>query len=135
MDRVLGQRLVSELPPSMLVLMSRISFCIAGFSWPTPTISNACTSGMPEASMVASCRLKIAMSPAVILPPPLNSLCCLRTLVGTMFCRRKSARADCSFTARIFPRILLPFLSLPSQVNGVSLGAATAVGGMATVVL
>ena len=49
--------------------MSRISFCIAGFSWPTPTISKACTSGMPAASMVESWRLKIAMSPGVVLPP------------------------------------------------------------------
>ena len=85
--------------------------------------------------MVASWRLKIAMSPGVILPPLLNSPLCLRSFVGTMFCRRRSARAACSFTARIFPRILWPFLSLPSQLNGVSLGAATAVGGMATVVL
>ena len=33
------------------------------------------------------------------------------------------------------PRILLPLRSLPSQLKGVSLAAATAVGGMVSVVL
>ncbi len=54
----------------MSALMSSTSFCIAGLSWPLPTISKDCTSGMPAVSMVASWRLKIAMSSGVTLPPP-----------------------------------------------------------------
>jgi hypothetical protein len=72
-ERVLGERLVQRVPPSTSALMSRISFCIAGLSLPLPTISNDCTSGMPAASMVASWRLKTAMSSGLTLPPLLNS--------------------------------------------------------------
>ena len=63
----------------MLALMSSTSFCIAGFSWPLPTISRDWTIGMPAAIIVASCRLKTAMSIAVGLPPPPNrpALCVL----------------------------------------------------------
>ena len=57
--------------------MSSISFCIAGLSWPLPTISNDCTSGMPAASMVASWRLKIAMSFGVDLAAAAEDLRCL----------------------------------------------------------
>ena len=53
----------------MSALMSSSSFCIDGLSCPAPMISKACTSGMPAPSMVASWRLKIAMSPALTLPP------------------------------------------------------------------
>ena len=42
-----------------------MSFCIAGLSLPLATISNACTIGMPAPSMVASCRVKTAMSPGI----------------------------------------------------------------------
>ena len=63
-------------------LIDSTSFCTAGFSWPTPMISNACTIGMPAVSIVASWRLKIAMSSAVTLPSLLNSLSSLRTLRG-----------------------------------------------------
>ena len=60
----------SVLPPSMFALTSSTSFCIAGFSWPLPMISKACTIGMPADIIVASCRLNTAMSSAVTLPPP-----------------------------------------------------------------
>ena len=44
------------------------------FSWPRPTISKACTSGTPEATIVASCRVKMAMSLGwIFLPPEPNS--------------------------------------------------------------
>src|SRR5213082_1221356 len=59
----------SEVPPATSDLTSRISLCMAALSLPLPTISNACTSGMPAASMVESWRLKIAISPALTLPP------------------------------------------------------------------
>src|SRR4026209_2015829 len=89
---------------------------------------------MPAASMVESWRAKVAMSPGVGLAPEPNDRC-LRILVGTMFWRRRSARTSCSLTARIFPRSLLPLRSLPSPLYWRSLAAATAVGGMVSVVL
>jgi hypothetical protein len=58
-----------------VALMSSISFCIAGFSWPLPMISKACTMGMPAAIMVASWRLNTAMSSLVTLPPDRKAHC------------------------------------------------------------
>ena len=55
-----------EVPLSTSALMPRIRSCIVGLSWPRPTISNDCTSGTPADIMVASWRLKIAMSLVVI---------------------------------------------------------------------
>ena len=42
---------------------------MAGFHCRLPTISKACTMGMPEASMVANWRANTAMSPGLTLPP------------------------------------------------------------------
>ena len=82
--------------PRHRLLMSRISFCIAGLSLPLATISNACTSGMPAASMVASWRLKIAMSPGLTLPP-LRALALLADLATA---RRPGGAARRAASAR-----------------------------------
>ena len=58
----------------MFALMSSTSFCMAGFSWPLPMISKACTMGMPADIMVASWRLNTAMSPGSTLPPARTAL-------------------------------------------------------------
>ncbi len=114
----------------MWPLMSRISFCIAGLSWPTPTISKACTSGMPAASMVASWRLKTAMSSGLILPPPLKSWRSFFTLTAITPWRRSSAWTSFSLTASVRPLSRLPLRSVPSQTQGNSFFASAAACAM-----
>src|SRR6187551_1087410 len=108
----------SVVPPSTSALIARISFCIAGFSWPAPTMSNDCTSGMPAVIIVASWREKIAMSAAVTLPCLRNSMLCLRTRVGTTPWRRSSERTAASLVETTLPLTFLPVRSVPSHVNG-----------------
>src|SRR5690349_4851785 len=100
--------------------MSRMSFCIAGFSLPLPTISNDCTSGIPAASMVASWRLNTAMSSGATLPPLLNAADCFLIRLTAMPWRRRSARNAVSSGARLLPETRLPFLSIPDHENGTS---------------
>ena len=76
---------------------------------------------MPAVSMVASWRLKIAISAEVTLPRGWNSWDCLRTRTGTTPWRRSSARTAASSTATVLPLMRLPLLSVPSQVKGDSL--------------
>jgi hypothetical protein len=89
-----------------------------GFSWPVATMSKACTSGMPACSMVASCRLKIAMSSVRILLRFWNSALSRRIWVGTRPWRRRVARTAASLTATTEPFSKVPFWSLPCHLNG-----------------
>ena len=115
----------SAVPPSTSALIDRISFCIAALSWPLPTISKDCTSGIPAASMVASWRMKTAISPEVIVPDEANNpLLCLRIRVGTTPWRRRSARTAASSAAIALPLTFWPFLSVPSQIKGTVLTVA-----------
>src|SRR5262245_22303750 len=107
--------------------MAMISFCIAGFSWPAPTMSNDCTSGMPAVIIVASWRENIAMSAAVTLPCLRNSMLCLRTRVGTTPWRRSSERTAASLVETTFPLTFLPVRSVPSHVNGAWVAVAVAI--------
>ena len=105
------------LPASTSDLMFRISSCIFGFSWPRPTISKDCTSGTPEAIMVAIWRLKIAMSLASIflpLRPPSSGFGFFLTLTELMPCRRSVAFTSASLVLDISPFTFWPFLSVPS---------------------
>ena len=108
----------SAVPPSTSPLIARMSFCIAGFSWPAPMMSNDCTSGMPAVIIVAICREKIAMSAAVTRPCLRNSMLCFLTRVGTTPWRRSSARTAVSLAATTLPLTFLPVRSVPSQVKG-----------------
>src|SRR5687767_13084093 len=103
-----------------------MSFCMAGFSCPAPTMSNDCTSGMPAVIIVASWREKIAMSPGVTRPCLRNSMLCLRTRVGTTPWRRSSVRTAASLVDTTLPLTFLPVLSVPSHVNGACVAVAVA---------
>ncbi len=70
--------------------------------------------------MVASWRLKTAMSSGFTLPPRPGAVLCLRTFDGAMPCRRSSLRNTVSSGARLLPFTRLPRLSLPSQAKGMS---------------
>src|SRR5262245_4787372 len=111
----------------MSLLIARMSFCIAGFSCPAPTMSNDCTSGMPAVIIVASWREKIAMSAGVTLPCLRNSMLCLRTRVGTTPCRRSSERTAASLVETTLPLTFLPVRSVPSQLKGAWVAVAVAV--------
>jgi hypothetical protein len=88
----------------------RVSF---GLGLPRATMSNACSSGTPAFIIVASCRVKTAMSFCLIERPPLMRR--FFTRVTRMPCRRRLADTMASPPARISPRITLPFLSRPSH--------------------
>src|SRR5690242_16212685 len=90
-------------------------------------MSNDCTSGMPADIIVASCREKMAMSPAVTLPCLRNSMLCLRTRVGTTPWRRSSVRTAASLVETTLPLTFLPVRSVPSHVKGAWVAAAVAV--------
>ena len=106
----------------MSPLMVRIRSCIFGFSWPRPTMSNACTSGTPAAIMVASWRMKMAMSFGMIfLPAPPNSgLGFFLILSGLTPMRRSSDFTWASVAAVRLPFIRLPLASVPSQAHTTS---------------
>src|SRR5690606_17643459 len=82
-------------------------------------ISSAITSGTPDLIIVASWRLKTAMSLGVIgLPAPPNSgLGLVLTRVGWMPRRRSSARSMLAFLDVSSPFIRTPRLSVPSQMK------------------
>ncbi len=91
-------------------------------------MSKACTSGTPDDIMVASWRLKMAMSLGVIaLPlPALARADFFLTLSGTMPCLRSSALTRVGLVPRLSPLTRLPRLSVPSQANRFSLSAFSA---------
>jgi hypothetical protein len=111
-------------PVSTSVLISFRSFATAGLAAPLLTISNDCSSGTPAFIIVASWRVKSAMSFSVTLPPP--PMRCFLTLVTRIPWRRRVALTTAWPPARISPRITLPALSLPSQRKVASLGLAAA---------
>ncbi len=80
---------------------------------PRATMSKACSSGTPAFIIVASWRVKMAMSFCLIALPPLVRR--FLTLVTRMPWRRRLALTTASPPARISPRTSLPFLSLPSH--------------------
>ena len=82
-------------------------------------MSKLCTSGTPALSIVASCRVKIAISAGLMaLPlPPNNGLGFLRTLLGLMPCWRNCALAMAWLIAVISPLPGRPLLSVPLQVK------------------
>src|SRR5688572_19402988 len=122
----------SDVPPSTSDLIARMSFCIAGFSCPAPTMSNDCTSGMPAVIIVASCREKMAISPGVTLPCLRNSMLCLRTRVGTTPWRRSSERTAASLVETTLPLTLLPVRSVPSHVKGAWVAVAVAIDSLSS---
>ena len=95
------------------------SFFIFGFFWPFPMISSEVISGTPDFIMVASWRLKTAMSLGLIglAAPPNSGLGLTRTRVGLMPPRRSSARSRLALLDCCSPFILTPRLSVPSHRN------------------
>jgi hypothetical protein len=108
----------SAAPVSTSVLMSLRSFATAGFEAPFMTISKDWSKGTPAFIIVASWRVKSAMSLAETLPPHFPR--CFLTLVTRMPWRRSVALTTAWPPARISPRITLPALSLPSQTKVIS---------------
>ena len=110
--------------------MSLRSLVIRGLVLPRATMSKDCSKGTPAFIMVASCRVKMAMSFCLIDRPPLVRR--FLTRVIRMPCRRRLALTIASPPARISPRTTLPFLSLPSHSKIISFvfldSAAVAMG-------
>ena len=114
-------------PVSTSLRMSLSSLVMRGFVLPRATMSKACSSGTPARIIVASCRVKMAMSFCLIeRPPPIRRFL---TLVTRMPWRRRLALTMASPPARNSPRTILPVLSLPShsKTKSLMLLAATAV--------
>ena len=101
---------------SVLMLVS-MSF-MRGLLWPPATISKPCTIGTPAAIIVASWRLNTAMSrPLIALPAlPNSGLGLALTTCGLMPCLRRSALTRLAFLLICSPLILVPRLSMPTQV-------------------
>ena len=122
-------------PASTRPLISIISRAKRGLRWPRATISNACSSGTPAFSIVASWRVKNVMSFSLTLPPP-RKVCRLSFLMR-MPCRRKLEVTTVSDAALISPRTLRLLRSMPSQryvysLTRVSLRCAIAVAIVVT---
>ena len=110
--------LAKLLPPSTSDLMSMIRSRRLALSSPSATISNAETKGTPAFIMVANWRLKIAMSPGVILdrlaPPIPNRGSDFFLTFGLVTpCLRSSALIRAMLVPIISPLALLPFRSRP----------------------
>jgi hypothetical protein len=101
--------------------MSLSSLVMRGLVLPRATMSKDCSSGTPAFIMVASWRVKMAMSFCLIERPPLVRR--FLTLVIRMPWRRRLALTTASPPARISPRTTLPFLSLPSHSKIASFGS------------
>ena len=90
-----------------------------------PTMSKACTTAIPEPSMVQSWRVNIMMSFELMLLPAVNSgLDFLRTRNGRIPCRRSSALIRLWLAARSSPLTRAPRLSVPSHLKVGSSGFA-----------
>ena len=99
----------------MRLLMSIISRENRALLWPRATMSNACSSGTPARSIVASWRVKNVMSCSLTLRPPRNV--CRLILVTRMPCRRRLVVTTVSDAARVSPRTCRLLRSKPSQTN------------------
>ena len=82
-------------------------------------MSNDCSSGTPAFIIVASCRVKMAMSFCLMARPP--EVRRFLSFVTRMPWRRRLAVTAASPPERISPRTTLPFLSLPSHSKMISL--------------
>ena len=104
---------LSEVPVSTSVRMSLSNLVTLLLALPRPTMSKACSSGTPAFIMVASWRVKIAMSLG-LMALPLRILR-LRILVGSTPWRRRAETTWFSPAARVSPLTCLPLRSLPSH--------------------
>ena len=82
-------------------------------------MSKDCTSGTPAFIIVASCRVKIAMSIGLIFlpPPPKRGFGFFLTVLGLIPWRRSCALAIARLTDSISPLVARPCLSVPCQVK------------------
>ena len=96
-----------------------------GLLWPRATISNDCSSGTPERSIVAIWRVKNVMSRSVTLRPPRNVWRLI--LVMRTPCRRRLVVTTVSDAARNSPRTWRLLRSMPSQRKVNSLTSLRAV--------
>jgi hypothetical protein len=94
--------------------MSVNSLATEVLSVPLATISKACSSGTPAFIMVASCRVKSAMSASLIRPPS-DLRPCFLIFVTAMPCRRSALTTIVSPFARVSPRTIFPARLRPSQ--------------------
>ena len=117
------------LPEATSLRILITSSFILGLSAPSATMSKLCTSGTPALSMVASWRVKMAISAGLIgLPcPPNSGLAFFFTFLGCMPWRRNCALAMAVLAARISPVLLRPDLSVPFQTKVSFLAALVAI--------
>jgi hypothetical protein len=114
----------SEVPVSTSVRMSLSSFATLALAFPRPTMSKDCISGTPAFIMVASWRVKIAMSLGLMdLPERMRRFLIFEASTP---CRRSAACTWFSPAARSSPRTSLPLRSLPShsKTNSLCVGLA-----------
>jgi hypothetical protein len=93
--------------------MSIISRAKRALLWPRATISNACSSGTPALSIVASWRVKNVMSFSLTRRPPRNDW--RRSFAIRMPWRRSVVVTTVSDAARISPRTWRLLRSVPSH--------------------
>src|SRR5690606_10806428 len=107
------------LPAATSVLISFINLAKFGFEVPSAMISKDCTMGTPELIMVASWRVKNAISRGVIfLARPPKNVDFLWIFVTRTPCLRRWALTRAWLVPWISPATLLPDRSLPSHLNG-----------------
>ena len=113
-----------EVPVSTSARMSSSTLAMRGLAWPRPRASKLCSKGTPACSMVASCRVKSAMSPGLIDAPGVG-----RCRVTCEFCtpwRRSMAMTWFSPRARIWPRTGWPCVLMPCHSKMSSRGGLEA---------
>src|SRR5690554_309309 len=107
------------LPEATSFLISVISFVKLGLLLPSAMMSNAWTMGTPELIIVASWRVKKAISRGLIFfAREPNSEDFLLILVTRMPCLRNCALISAALVPCSSPDTLTPLRSLPSHLNG-----------------
>ena len=110
---------LSDVPVSTSVRTSFSSLVTLALGLPRPTMSNDCSNGTPAFIMVASWRVKMAISRGLMDFP--ERMRRFLILIGKTPCLRKDTLTWFSPAARISPRTCLPPRSLPSHSNTNSL--------------
>ena len=107
------------LPAATSTFTSLTNWAILGFSAPSAMISKAWMMGTPDSIIVASWRVKKAISSGLIFFARLpKSVDFLLILVTRIPCFLSWFLINAAFEPWISPVILVPFRSLPSHLNG-----------------
>ena len=102
-----------DVPVSTSVRTSLSNLVTLALGLPRPTMSKDCSNGTPAFIIVASWRVKMAMSLGLMALP--ERMRRFLILVASTPCRRRETLTWFSPEARISPRTCLPLRSLPSH--------------------